>query len=74
MTKTLRDYLLQLLQLTVGVHQPLAQHLHSGSSQLVVTHVQLCQRRLCAEDGAESLTAGARQVAVLQPKGERQLR
>lgn len=66
------DYLLQLLQLTAGVHHPLAQHLHSSSSQPVVPYMQFCQGWLGTEDRAQGLAAGACQVAVLQPAGERQ--
>lgn len=34
--------------------------------------MQLCQGRLGTEDRAQGLTAGTRQIAVLQPAGERQ--
>lgn len=68
------DYLLQLLQLTAGVHNALAQHLHSSSSQSVIPYMQLCQGRLGTEDRAQGLTAGTCQIAVLQPAGERQQR
>lgn len=60
-------HLLERLQLAGRVHQAPTQHLHASLADVVVAHHKLLDVPPGPEHCGQGLTAGGRQVAVLQP-------
>lgn len=57
---------LQLLQVALGMQEPLAEQLQAHVPQWVVTEVQLAQGVHGAQHAGQDPTAGLRQAAVLE--------